>query len=248
MAIANTKDYSEFALYEDNRVISQASIDKMVATIAKKNLLNCFPIVVFRKSGGKKYITDGQRRFLAAKKLGVAVWYIVCNDCTKDDIPEINVSQVPWKNVDYLHSFVVKAKQNENGAFNDYLRLEEFTTLYPKFNIANAICMLIGYNNQKTANDFKIGRFKIVDYHLACVTADNVMDMKSYHAKYTRTWFIRAMTNLTRHPQYDHKRMMDKMRMKHEDLLQWSTTNQYILNLQKIYNSHKSAKVSFIEE
>ncbi len=245
--LMSTKDYSLFALYEDNRVISQRSIEKMVSTIAKKNLLAAFPLVVYKERSGKMFITDGQRRFLAAKQMGLTVHYIVCNACTKDDIPSINSGQQGWKNHDYLHSFCIKAKQNDSGRFADYLRLEEFVDTY-SFNIASSICMTVGYSSTTTAKNFKEGKFEITDYHKACKTAENILDMKPYHDKWKGVHFIRAMTRLSLNPKYDHQIMMAKLRVKHEELLFWSTTNGYIMNMQKIYNHSRANKVIFVEE
>jgi len=104
--LSSTTDYSLFRLYEDNRVITEKSIVKLAEAIKKKNLLSCFPIVVYKKDG-VMYITDGQRRYLAAKHLGLRVFYIVNNQCTKEDIPYINSSQSAWRLEDYLHSYFV---------------------------------------------------------------------------------------------------------------------------------------------
>ncbi len=247
ITINSTKDYGEFALYEDNRIITQRSIDKMVSTLTKKNLLSCFPIVVFRKSKGIKFITDGQRRFLAAKQMGLPIFYIVNNSCTKEDIPRINSGNANWKLDDYLHSFCVKSKHNQTGAFNDYTRLQEFIQTY-NFSIANSICLLFGYESQNVIADFKEGDFKITDYHMACKAAERIHEMKPYHDNWSRKYFVRAMTKLSKSPNYDHEHMMKKLREKHESLLLWSSCNSYLVNLQKIYNHNKRNKVVFIED
>jgi hypothetical protein len=210
-------------------------------------LLAAFPLVVYKERNGKLSITDGQRRFLAAKQMGLSVTYIICNACTKEDIPSINSGQQGWSMTDYLHSFTVKAKQNQSERFEDYLRLEEFIDTY-SYPVASSVCMLFGSSGQCVTKAFKEGNFKITDYHRACKTAENINDMKPYHEKWRGVHFIRALTKLTKHPKYDHQQMMGKLRVKHEDLLFWSTVNGYVVNLQKIYNHGKTVKVIFVEE
>ena len=243
--LSNTKDHSLFELYEDNRVITEQSIQKMIKTLEHKNLLSCFPLVVY-KDKGQMYITDGQRRSLAAKRLGLTVYYIINNKCTKDDIPRINTGQVPWKMENYLHSFCIKAQYSKHGTHADYLRLEDFRQIY-KFSIANCLTMLVGYDGTDINTNFKEGRFKIINYPKACEIAKNLTDFKPYHKEWDSKDFVRAITKLTRHAKYDHANMMKKMERHHEKLIRWSTSGQYVLNLQDIYNNRKQHKTVFVK-
>ncbi len=245
VTLKSTKDYGEFALYDDNRIITAQSINKLVAAIEKKDLLSCFPIVVYKR-GGVLYITDGQRRFLAAKQLGKRVYYIINNQCTKEDIPYINCSQDAWKAQDYLHSYCIKAQHSNTGAFKDYIRLSNFIKTY-SFSIANSLIMLVGYDGSDTAAMFKNGQLKIDNYPMACKIAECVLDLKPYHSNWKGKFIVRAMSKIVRHKEYDHTNMIKKLTVRHESLLYWSSMNQYVVNLQKIYNYNKKNKVIFIK-
>jgi hypothetical protein len=217
----------------------------MIKTLENKNLLSCFPLVVFKEKG-VLFITDGQRRSLAAKRMDLRVWYIINNQCTKEDIPRINTAQVPWKMENYLHSFCIKAQHSHRGHYADYLRLADFIETYG-FSIANSLIMLVGYDGSDINTNFKEGEFKINSYTKGCETAKNLLDFKPYHVnRWDSKEFVRAITRLTKHKQYDHVNMMKKMESYHEKLMYWTTSGQYIVNLQTIYNWKKRNKIFFV--
>lgn len=111
----STNDYDLFILRPDNR----QKIDlKHVAVIKESmetrgNQLQRYPIQV----NAEMEITNGQHRFLAAKELGVTIYYEIMENWTVDDIYVANLSK-GWTNTDYLNFFC------KNGN-EDYLKLKQ---------------------------------------------------------------------------------------------------------------------------
>ena len=69
--IVKTTDYSIFKKINGNRGISHSHVTKLTAAIARRNLLQLFPIIV----NEKMEIVDGQHRLWAAKRLKLPIYY-----------------------------------------------------------------------------------------------------------------------------------------------------------------------------
>ncbi len=113
--IHKTKDYNQFIFREDNRAkISQAHVERLAQSIASRNLLEFKPILV----KAAMEIIDGQHRFLAAKKLGIEIYYEIKKDINPLDVITLTISKA-WMFSAYFNFF---CKNN----YTEYLKLKDF--------------------------------------------------------------------------------------------------------------------------
>lgn len=78
----STKNYDVFTMHASNREINILNIKKIKASLCARNMLHLRPIVVNKKME----IKDGQHRFLAAKELGLEIFYQIDDDGEDYDI------------------------------------------------------------------------------------------------------------------------------------------------------------------
>ena len=111
-----TTNYDDFRFWKNNR--NPVKYDKLVKSIQANDLTSACPILVNRN----RFIIDGQNRFLACKKLGKPIYYIV------KDIPDkeidnyiitLNTASTNWNLPDYLSYYIKKG-------YTNYIELDAF--------------------------------------------------------------------------------------------------------------------------
>src|SRR4026208_173423 len=142
--IQKTKNYEMFKLIKKNREkISQKDVDKIIASIQAKNLLHMRPIIV----NGDYEILDGQHRFLAAKTLGVDIYYDKQDTLTSKDVIILNNAKA-WGFYDYLNFYIQEGHQ-------EYIKIKKFMDQY-KLHLKVAIIMVMG-TTKEAYHKFKSG-------------------------------------------------------------------------------------------
>ncbi len=145
--IKKTKDYDLFRFREDNReAINQAHVKRLAESIKARNLLDLRPISV----NSEYEVIDGQHRLLAAKSLGVEIYYQMQEGLKAEDIIIMNVSK-SWAQADYLNYYC------KNG-YQEYIKLKDFTK-HHNISLKVAINIMVGYS-KTAAQEFKNGKFK----------------------------------------------------------------------------------------
>lgn len=114
--VSMTTNYEIFKFWKNNR--DAVRYDKLVKSIQANDLTSACPILVNRNF----YIIDGQNRFLACKKLGKPIYYLV-KDIADNQIDNyiitLNTASTNWHLPDYLSYYIKKGYIN-------YIDLREF--------------------------------------------------------------------------------------------------------------------------
>jgi hypothetical protein len=117
--LAETKDYARFNFIETNRKISDKKVAALVKSIEKRGLQQ--PIIV----NHKYEIVDGQHRFIALRRLGRVIYYVVSNAYrNEEDIVTLQTA-TRWTAKDYLYSNAAKGNLDSKNAI-------EFITYWQK--------------------------------------------------------------------------------------------------------------------
>lgn len=101
-----TKNYNAFELSSENRPVVEKHVEKLAKVIKKNGYKMYMPIKVVDMGKGKYLISDGQHRFLAAKKLGCEFSYLVFDnyevETFANEVMDINDVNLKWSVLDYL--------------------------------------------------------------------------------------------------------------------------------------------------
>ena len=238
--INKTKDYDIFVFRQDNRErINQAHVERLVSSISSRNLLELRPITVNKKME----IIDGQHRLLAAKKLGIPIYYEVGEDLNAEDIIRMNVSQ-NWKIGDYLNFYC-------QHQYVEYVKLKDFM-IKNNLTIKVALCIALGVGKESSLN-FKNGNFKFHDESLSgelkiChQTIEYIIKMNGYSAYTKSARFWRPLLKLIKHPEFEAYKWLKNMQMMISHFSPKAREDDYMKMFQHIYNWKNTNKIRLVD-
>lgn len=113
--LQQTTDYAQFKLRADNRPICKGHVMKLKDQIAYSNDLHLHPLIV----NEEMEVIDGQHRLIAAKELGVPVYYIMDTDFDPQKMIAFNITQKRWNPDDYMNYWKEQGRE-------DYKQFEYF--------------------------------------------------------------------------------------------------------------------------
>ena len=219
-----TKLYSKFTLISGNRGVSEAHIDKLVAMItADEDWLTFNPITV----DSNLRVLDGQHRLIAAQKANVHIWYKIRSKKTSlEVVARINDCQKSWTPDDFVFMYATLGN----------VHYKAFWEFYKGYGLSPSTgLILFGGQSMKSLRN---GTLKVVDILKAEEIADALMDVKKYvpFADYNR--FASAFVRVFENKEYNHKRMLTKLRQRKDVIRKLATVEDYMRMLEDIYN-HK---------
>lgn len=108
LKVEHSTDYESFQLIHSNRKISPTFVQTLVNDPTFPEGYKYCPTIV----NDRLEIIDGQHRFMAAKTLGIPVYYLKKSGATTQDIKTLNSQQHKWEGVDYLNFYCLQGNEN----------------------------------------------------------------------------------------------------------------------------------------
>lgn len=237
-----TKNYEMFRFIEGNREIDERHVEHLKEEIKANNLLFAKPIDVNKEFG----VIDGQHRLLAAKSLGVEIYYNKHENLQKHDMIVLNRAQRNWVLKDYLNYYV-------SQGYDDYIMLRDFAKQHElSINVAVAICDQ--WRSMKAGTRFKDGQFvfnKAFDDELIYKAKEikNLIKTKLGDKPYLRSCiFLKSLCILLSTVQIDYKTLKSKVEMQLPKITGHTNLRNYITMFLDIYNYRSKSKGISIEE
>ena len=238
--INKTKDYDIFVFRDDNRdKIDQSHVLKLRNSILSCNMLELKPILV----NSNMEIIDGQHRLLAAKSLGVEVYYQIEDDLDSREIILLNLSK-SWGAMDYLNYWV------KNGNV-EYIKLLNFMKAYDlSLRIALNICIGESKNGYKM---FKDGEFKFTDeieaetLEICWETIEYIKRMNGFSVYTSSSRFWKALIKLVTHHRFCENKWKENLKRMVERFTPKATTNDYCRLFMEVYNWKNAEKVNLVD-
>lgn len=222
--VKTTTNYNMFKILPGNRKTGRRYVERLKVSLSEKNLLDFRPILV-----NKNYeIIDGQNRKIAAQELGLPIPYIIADNLDLTDVQRLNQNSKNWSGHDYLDSWC--ALENE-----EYVAVKKF---YDKWGLGlrESTCLLSGNAHAGHYTKFKTGTFKIKNLAAAEKVASMIYDFEPYYDGFKRRNFVYAVNKLCKHPKYNHRRMMKKVKLQPRKLVHCSKTDDYVSLLIEIHD------------
>lgn len=234
-----TTEYDMFKFRNDNREsINHSHVKRLAESIKARNLLELRPISV----NAEMEVIDGQHRLLAAKMLGVPIYYRKSNDLKASDIIIMNISQT-WGQGDYLNYYV---KNN----YPEYIKLQQFMKSH---SITIRIALNITMGNKKDAFiKFKLGEFKFneEDFHnhidICWETIEYIKRINGF-SNYTQSArFWGALLILIRHINFDEAKWRDNLKRMVERFTAKATQDDYLRLFMDVHNWRNTNKLDLV--
>ncbi len=237
MLITKTKDYERFKFRHDNReCIDRNHVNKIANSIKAKNLLEFRPILV----DAEMNIIDGQHRLLAAKQLGVDIYYQQNTELESNDILVMNINK-NWTFGDYLNYYV----KNQN---DEYIKLRDFAM---KHNVSLKVALNITMGESKNAyKDFKNGEYKFStedlekEIDICWDTVNYIKKMNGYSPYTLSSRFWKALLRLVKHPDFCLKKWVHNREKMSSHFVAKVGTKEYVNLFESVYNWRNQNKIS----
>lgn len=233
MNILQTDNYNIFKRIAGNRVINREHVNKLKISMAEDpNIAIATPIIV----NDKMEVLDGQHRLEALKKLQLPVSYFQVTNMGLEQVQKINSATKVWNPVDYARSYAELGNDN----YKTYLEFKG------KYHLTHTILLvyLSGTDRNATLNttpSFKKGKFKVGDIKLAHRLCQQLIQITPYFKEAQTRSFALAFWKAATSPKYNHERMLSKLR-EHPAMLKPAVhAEEYMRQLEKIYNHHMGA-------
>lgn len=242
--IKKTRNYEMFKFREDNRAqgINKTHLGAIKESIRSRNMLEFRPIIV----NSEFEIMDGQHRLLAAKELGIDIYYEVSKEIDSLDIIKLNVA-CSWGLRDYHHFYV------KNG-YQEYIKLNEFMKRN-QLSLHVALHLIAG-DGKKTRKVFRDGTFVFnqednEETYQKCWSVIDVINRfapsKSKHIT-TTSRFWSALAQIVAHPDFVLEKFLLNIRQMIERVSIRASKQDYIDMFTEIYNWRNIKKIKINEE
>ena len=215
--IYKTNDYSMFNLLKGNRIIKPSNLRKLDKSIEKKYLIS--PIMV-----NENYeIIDGQHRFYIAREKKLPLYYFIVDGYGRNECEILNTVGTSWGSMDYLKSFVELEYPN-------YILLNDFMERNNEKLEISRIFFTFTRGTDNTAK-FKSGDFEIKDIEKTEIFYRWYLDFKDTEP-FGKILFAHSIVLMFNHPEYNHERMMQKMKYQGYKM----QTRSYMIEYQQLFS------------
>jgi hypothetical protein len=230
LTIHTTSDYSLFKMTNGNRDVLKPHIDELVESMRNNYI---FTVILVNE---KHEIIDGQHRFMAIKKLGLPLNYIICKGYGLPEVHILNLNTSRWKMDTHLESFVEKGLE-------DYIIYRKFKEKYNLSHI-DTIALLKSIPGKPDIKKFNNGEFKVRDLLEAEYNIERIMMLEPYYKGVRRRAFIFAMISLFKNPNFDFFEFLKKVKIQPTALKDCTKVDYYKELIEDIYNYRRQDKVN----
>lgn len=232
MKIEKTTNYGMFKRLKGNRPINESNLGALIISMKENFLIK--PIDVNENFE----IIDGEHRKEASKQLGLPVYYVVHKGWGLKEAQILNSTQKKWSLEEFLESYILLDKK-------EYIDFKNFINEY-QFNFTVSHALLEGTNSRlggKAIKKFKDGLFKIKDLDSSQRNAEKLLMIKPFYAGYDRSSFIWAILKSIEVSEFDFSDFLSKLRYQSAKLNDCTTTKQYLMLIEEIYNYKRKDKI-----
>ena len=235
--ILQTRDYDKFVLTAFNRDVENFRF--LEQSMQNHGWIDAYPMHVIKNGNRKLKIKAGHNRFEAAKKLGIPVKYVVCDD--DSTIYELEKATKIWNLKDYLRSFVKAG----NPAY------EEVYIYYKTTGINLKCCIsMLGGESARSGNQseiFKTGAFVVGDRKHSIVVADLVMYCEKNGIKFSKQGnFVSALSKIAWVDELDVRLLKHKIKQYSYQLEKQTSIKDYIGSIELIYNLRNKERIPLV--
>jgi hypothetical protein len=246
--VYKTEDLSIFNQIKGNRPPNPQHIRRLADSIKNYGILQS-PIIV-----NENYdVIDGQHRLLAAKEAKSGVYYIIVDGYELQEVQVLNLNQKNWTKNDFMEGYA-------NMGIESYVKLRNFYNKNKDYNLSDCIAMCSNITSSsstsitqryryaeklvKQKEVFEEGTWIGKDYNLAQENADNLRMLKPFYSGYNRSVFVASMLGLFKNKDFNFMEFISKLKLQSQKLEDCTSTSQYRLLIEDIYNYKRREKVN----
>lgn len=223
--VEETKDYDQFVNLHGNRKLDKTHVKRLIQKMTTEgNLTEIFPIVV----NEKMEVIDGQHRLEALRQLEWPVFYELKKGLNIDTVQALNTGTRNWTWFDYAFSFAEQGNEN----------YQRFLNMWDYFDLPYTIVLhFCGSQDNSRRGKFHRGTFEMMDHTMTFNLLKQYKEIVGVSGHQTSK-FAYALFDIMRLPEYDHKRMVEKMKKFGSELKGYTNKQDYLRAIEDIYNTY----------
>lgn len=232
--VQETSNYGRFELLEFNRKVE--NIKRLEESMRIHGWISAYPMHVVKNGNGKLKIKAGHHRFEVARKLGIPVKFVVCDD--EADIYELERSTTPWSVEDYLTSHI-------SSGFHDYLVVKNYHE-YTGIHLAQCISLLAGESasSMNWLKRFKQSSYRLGDPTHATIVGDIIVYCRKLSIPFaTNSIFVQAVSKVVWVDEFDPNVLKNKIRSHRQIMVKQASKKDYVNLLDTVYNYKSTKKI-----
>lgn len=219
--IYETTDYGKFKFFKENRKLNPRNYAKLVSSMEEEQLI--IPIIV----NSNFEIIDGQHRFSAARELNLKIYYFINEDYGINETKLANMVASTWTIEDFLHMQI----ESGIGVYND------INSIIEKYGIRltdllKIFAQIQGKNLKIMTKHFQMGTITLEGIEKVTEFLESLNDFDFFPLYRSRNFFC-AFMKLYFQKDYDHERMLERLKVRRGVLEYRGTTDEYLLMLTK---------------
>lgn len=242
MEIKQTIDYDMFTNIKGNRGVLAAHVRKLQKSMQEcPELLDVVPVLINENNE----VIDGQHRIAACKALEIPVRYVVVEGLNLKDIQRINTTSKAWGIMDYVQSYMEVQNGDYTRLFNAYSSLRKEI---PGLGMS-MVAQLHSANSMYISQEIKNGTYQFAENEERIEAFKDFVETLPTSIKFfTNNKFVRVLPWLISHPNYDHAKMLMKLKEVGyryvPDGAPGSSAGAFNI-LEKVYNYKSPKRVTF---
>lgn len=233
--VMQTRNYEMFELMPFNRDVEKT--EDLEQSMRTHGWIDAYPLHVIRNGGNRFLIKAGHHRYHVAKKLGIPVKFVVCED--KATIHELEKATRGWEMHHYLSSYCRLGK-------DDYIRVKSYCDV-TGIGLTNAVSMLGGHSagTGNFGKAFKDGTFKIKgSSRHAEIVKGIVLHCQDCGIKFSSaSLFVQAVSRVVWVSGFDIQRFKAKIKTFAQFMEKKANLQQYLELIEEIYNRQAREKI-----
>lgn len=231
LVVKMTYDYSKFNSSKGNRTVSPKHLSNLKKSMINDYLFTC----IFVNENFD--IIDGHHRFEIIKELRYPLFYIILEGYGIEQLRLYNKSVKVWNVEDILSSFCALE-------YPEYMKVRAFKDKYP-FSW-NSIKRLLSLGTTFNRTEFESGKYVIPNLKKSISIAEGISSLSEVFEGYNNRYFISAMLKLmlSENVSFDLSEFKDKLRLNPYWLRSSVRIEDYLSDIERIYNWKRREKVS----
>lgn len=238
--LQHSNDYDRFTINEFNR--NYKARRQLEESMKKYGFFDGFPLIVVENGGGKYRVICGNHRLTVARNLGLEFSYVILplkdRAAIIDIIKSFELSTKGWSLKNWAEFWF-------NTGFTDYGVLLKFAKEYRlPLGAAASICMVSP--NPNGASWVKDGKFAIVGNMSHAYAVARVVNVcRNGGVRFASAiGFVGAVSMTLRIPNFQCDTLLDKLKKYHGKMDKCVGWEQYLNELERVYNYRNGSKIA----
>lgn len=233
--LQHTTNYELFEVSPFNRDLHSTNV--LLISMKKHGFIPAYPIHCIRSESGKLVIKAGHHRFETARKLGIGVYYIVCDDGSS--IAELEKATSKWTIQDFLISHV-RAGSAPHIAIKEYVDRTGINIMQAASLFAGESASSMNYTAR-----LKDGTFEVKDTKRAEAIGSVILKLKSVGIDFaTKKNLVAAICSFMWLEQFNADVFVHRVANNLSMFHRCSTMLQYQEMIDRIYNYGAKQKIA----